>query len=63
MSDISELFAKDPLSLTREDRTSIITYYRENRQRFITGQKVLKAEKAPKAKAAAIDIDLGDLDI
>lgn len=55
MSEISEIFLKDPLKLTQDDRRKIITKYREDRKRFLLGQKVPKTDK-PK-------INLDDLDV
>lgn len=64
MSDISDLFAKDPLDLTTEDLDKIIAEYRDRRNQFkLTG----KAPSAKKIKApaesveAAKNIDLGGL--
>lgn len=64
MSDLSDLFDRDPLSLntdgtkglsTRELET-IIAYFREARAKNMLG-------KAPKAAPKAGKIDLGDLDV
>jgi hypothetical protein len=64
LSDISELFARDPLSLTREDRSEIIAHFRDNRARYIAGQAQAKLpkEKAPKAPKAPLPA-LDDLDL
>lgn len=51
MSDISELFSRDPLSLTRDDRSKIIAKYRDDRARYLLGAKSPKAAKPTKAKA------------
>lgn len=67
MSEISELFAKDPLSLTKEDRTAIIAHFRENRAKYMQGAKLQTTAKEPKAKAEPklkgpkIQLSLGDL--
>lgn len=52
MSEISDLFAKDPLLLTREDRSKIIEQFRANRTAYLSGEKVTKAKAkaAPKGK-------------
>ena len=72
MSDsIAELFARDPLSLTRENIESIIAYYRENREKFVSGIKAPAATKTraakPKAeKLTSLTLDelgLGDLSL
>lgn len=61
---ISELFAADPLSLTRETRKPIIEFYRSNRVKFLSGGKTEKLPK-PKSKGTlpAIDLELGDLEL
>lgn len=60
-TDIATLFQRDPLSLTDEDMTTIISHYREKRAQFIAGDK--KAGAAPKeAKAPKEKIkDLSDI--
>lgn len=64
MSVIADLFAKDPLLLTKEDRTEIIAFYRENRDKYVAGQKQEKQPKAPKATKGAGDLSaLGDLEL
>lgn len=37
MTDIADIFAKDPLELTREDITEVIAYYRSRRAQFALG--------------------------
>lgn len=63
-SDISLLFATDPLKLTREDRRPMIVYYRDNRERYLAGEKQAKAAPAvkQKSKGPLPDIEL-DLDL
>lgn len=70
MSDetTAELFAKDPLSLTKSDITEIISYYRANREKFIaSGQSGVRGGTKPvtkpvKSKSGPLpDLDLGDL--
>jgi len=64
MSDITELFQRDPLSLTTEDIDQIIARYREARTQFNMGN--VKAGKLDnktsmaleKAKQMKLDIDL-----
>lgn len=74
MSEISELFARDPLKLTRPDREQIVQYYRDNRAKYFLGtpkepkppkltaeeRKAQKALESPKEK---IKLELGDLDL
>lgn len=50
---LSELFARDPFTLTRENIDTIIEAYREKRKTFMTTGKAEKAEKKP--------VDLADL--
>lgn len=45
MSSIADLFARDPLKLTRENRKPIIEHYRANREKFIQGVKPAKEAK------------------
>lgn len=64
MTDISELFLRDPEHLTREDRAAIIAKYREARQQFVLGAKAAGNPKNIKAAQPKIkDIDLNDLDL
>jgi hypothetical protein len=49
MSDLQELFSRDPLKLTREDTDQIIEYYRAQRVNFKKVEKEGKVPKAPKA--------------
>ena len=58
MADISELFARDPLSLTHEDTDEIIRYYREKRNQFNLDGATEKAA----AVVEVIDHHLGDVD-
>jgi hypothetical protein len=54
LSDIQELFQKDPLLLTREDLKEIAMYYRDKRNQFNLGDtqagsaKRIKKEAGPK---------------
>ncbi len=67
---ISELFARDPLSLSKQDLDTIIAKLREQRHKFVAGN--LSAGKPASKKSASVkqgeallsklgDIDLGDL--
>lgn len=63
MTDISELFARDPLKLTRDDITDIIKRMRDARAQFNLGN--VKAgstkplsEKAKATKSLADSLDL-----
>lgn len=58
-TDIAELFARDPLSYTKEDRSFIVDFYRNQRKNFELGMKApARAAKAPKAQ-----LDLDTLEI
>ena len=62
MTDIGELFQRDPASLTRDDIDEIIKVYREARHQFAlgaTGAGATKRVTAPKPKITNLD----DLDI
>ncbi len=68
MSEISELFQRDPLSLTKPDIDSIIAYYREARAKFNLGEKsagstkkMAKGEAGPKIDSKGLDDLLNDL--
>lgn len=45
MSDISELFTRDPLSLTRDDITIIVAEMRKRRGQFLLGNAKAGAPK------------------
>lgn len=68
MSELSRIFAEDPLNLTREDLDETIKFYRDSRKNFIVAEKAGKkagstkvTEKQAAASKAAGDIDLSDL--
>lgn len=54
MSDIADLFARDPLSLTKPDIEVIVKYYREKRAQFNLGDKTAGATKKMKADGPKI---------
>ena len=60
---LAELFASDPMSLTREERGEIIRAMRKQRTEFMQedAQKKTKQTKKKASKSAADDIDI-DLD-
>jgi hypothetical protein len=64
VSDIGELFARDPLELSKENIGEIIKYYREKRAQFNLGDKTAGSTKKmkqvePKIKASAEELELG----
>lgn len=63
---MAELFARDPLKLTKDDIQLIVKKMREERGRFKSDKKL--PPQAPKltdgqkaAKSLGIELDLGDL--
>lgn len=61
MSDIAELFSRDPLKLTKEDIGEIISYYRQKRAQFNLGDKTAGSTKKmktadPKVKQSAEEL-------
>lgn len=67
MSTLSDLFARDPLALTRTDLDEIVAYYRAHRDHFKeikkTGErkKVRVKKAAKKAKVDPAQADLEEL--
>lgn len=50
MTDIAELFARNPLELTAEDVTSIVVEMRKSRHAFTLGNVKAGSTKPPTAK-------------
>lgn len=63
MTDIATLFARDPLSLTKDDITTIIEEMRKSRHAFNLGNPKAGSTKPPSAKQKATNDLLGKLDI
>lgn len=69
MTDLAELFARDPLTLTKENIDEVIEYFRGARVRYLEGEKSagspkkMKAEAKPKAKGSMPAIDVGELEL
>lgn len=62
MTDIAEIFSLDPLSLTKDNITEVITVYRKARAQFDLGAKGAGSTKKVTAKGPKItDIDLAEL--
>ncbi len=65
MSDMAELFARDPLKHTRASIDEIITYYRGARAAFNLGEKSAGSTKKAKAVGPKVEkldkLDLDDL--
>lgn len=65
-TDIGEIFARDPLKLTRSDIDATITYFREARKRYLIADKAPKVAKPKgekKAKGTGEAIDISGLDL
>lgn len=54
MSDIQELFARDPLKLTKTDISEIVEKYRASRHQFNLGNKMAGKTKPPSEKEKKI---------
>jgi hypothetical protein len=63
MSDLADLFAKDPLNYTREDIDTVIRRFREANAQWQAGQKSAGSTKKMNAKSKEPEtkVDLGDL--
>jgi len=61
MSDIAELFAKDPLEYSKQDIDEIIAYNRSKRAQFKAGISPTASKAKPEVKAVANKLDLGSL--
>lgn len=64
MSDLAALFDKDPLQLTKDDKSAIVRAYREAQAKFNLGNLTAGKTKkvAPKGpKLTNLDDILGDL--
>ena len=69
MSDIEELFRRNPLELTRPDVAEIVQHIRARRAQFLQGEKAPKEAK-PRKKVdldkplSKVDkVDLSELDL
>ena len=50
MTELAELFARDPLDLTRDDINLIVQKFRDSRHQFVAGNKTAGTVNAPKPK-------------
>lgn len=55
MTDLSTLFARNPLDLTREDITTIIETFRKSRHQFNLGNTKAGSTKPPTEKQKKIN--------
>lgn len=62
MSEISDLFARDPLALTKDDRAKIIKYYRDQRAQWNATGKAPRKKKENGGPVEKLSLDdLGEL--
>jgi hypothetical protein len=62
MSDLAELFARDPRDLTRADIEEIVKGFRERRHLFTAGNMSAGKTKTVKVDQSKV-VDLGGLDL
>ena len=60
MTSLSELFARDPLDLTKDDIQLIVQKLRESRHRFNAGDKSAGTMTPPKTATGRAAKELGD---
>lgn len=53
MTDISELFSRDPLDLSKQDISAIVIHFRDRRKAFNLGNVKAGSTKPPTAKQKA----------
>ena len=63
MTDLSQLFARNPLDLTREDLTTLVEAYRKARHQFslgnaTAGRTKLLTEKQQRVASLASKLDI-----
>ena len=67
MSDVSDLFDRNPLDLTEDDIRTLVTHLRERRHQFTAGNLKAGSTKKPTekqqkvlddAKALGLDLDI-----
>lgn len=59
MSDLAEIFERDPLDLTKVDLEKVVAYYREMRAKFVQAGEKKVAKQV--VKKPGVQLDLGDL--
>ena len=60
MTSLSELFARDPLDLTKDDIQLIVQKLRDSRHRFNAGDKSAGTMSPPKTATGRAAKELGD---
>jgi len=69
MSDLARLFAADPLTLTKDDISKMVSELRTNRHKFNSGDKnagkspTSKSPRQTKAEETAKAIGIGKIEI
>jgi hypothetical protein len=63
MSDIAELFARDPLSLSDPDIDVLIAHYRKARENFLLGDAKAGKSPARKEKAPPKNLDISGINL
>lgn len=63
MTDLSTLFARNPLDLTRDDITTIIQAFRKSRHQFTLGNATAGRTKPPTEKQKKLNDLASKLDI
>jgi hypothetical protein len=61
VTDFDELFDRDPLSYSKQDREAVVRYMREARERMLQGDKKAGGVKAAAKPKEVKEIDLGEL--
>lgn len=61
MSDIAELFARDPLSLTDDDIATMVTRLRQERIKFTQTNRTQRAKKEKESPLQNLTLDLEGL--
>ena len=69
-ASLDELMQRDPLELTEQDLTTLVKYFRQNRERWLLEEKVkqskpkaIRGAKAPKTKTPPTTLSLDEADL
>jgi len=63
MTDVSEIFSRDPTSCSRDDIAQLVIAFRERRKQFLIGNATAGRTKPPTAKAQQSVQAAGKLDL
>ena len=61
MTDVQELFQKDPQGLTKDDLREMVRYYRDKRNQFDLGDRQAGATKRFKKAEPGVKVSLDDI--